>query len=155
MKVGENIKKYLNLKNKTQKELAQKINISPQVLNTYIKNKAEPNLKTLIDIADELRITTDELLGIKQDPELTEHTRLINKIKELNEIECHKLIVFAEGLITNRPVEQKEKTFTIIKNIENEELNEMFSKLSFGEQNEVLGYIQKKIKLKEEDKDKK
>ena len=100
--------------------------------------------------------TTDELLGIKKEsPGLPEHAKLINKLNKLSEIECHKLNVFADGLISNRPEEQKEKTYTIIKEIENEELNEMFSKLNFGEQNEVLGYIQKKIKLKEEEKDKK
>ena len=150
MNFGKNLENVLKIRKIKQKDLAQKINLTPSAINNYIKNKTEPNLEMITKIAEELKITTDELLGIKQDPELTEHTRLINKIKELNEIECHKLIVFAEGLITNRPVEQKEKTFTIIKNIENEELNEMFSKLSFGEQNEVLGYIQKKIKLKEE-----
>ena len=153
--IVKNLENMLQKANIKQKELAKRINLTPAAINNYIKEKSEPNLKILIDIAKELNITTDELLGIEKKSELPEHTKLIKKLNELSEIECHKLNIFADGLISNRPEEQKEKTYTIIKEIENEELNEMFSKLNFGEQNEVLGYIQKKIKLKEEEKDKK
>ena len=152
--IGKNLENILQKANIKQKELAKRINLTPAAINNYIKEKTEPNLKILIDIAKELNITTDELLGIEKKSELPEHTKLIKKLNKLSEIECHKLNVFADGLISNRPEEQKEKTYTIIREIENEELNEMYNQLDFGEQNQVLGYIKEKIKLKKEDKNK-
>ena len=151
-----NLKELRKKNKKSQKEIADYIGVTQSNYSKYEQGTIEPNINQICLLAKLYNTTTDELLGMKKEnPELTERNVLLNKINLLTEYECHKLNIFADGLISNRAEEQKEKTFTIIKNIENEELNEMFSKLSFGEQNEVLGYIQKKIKLKEEEKEKK
>ena len=150
------LKKYQKKSKKTIKQVANELDIPFSTYNNYLIGTREPNLETLCKLAKYFNCSLDDLVGIKKEnSELTEHTRLIEKINELSEIECHKLNVFADGLISNRPEEQKEKTYTIIREIENEELNEMYNQLDFGEQNQVLGYIKEKIKLKNKNKDKK
>ena len=149
--------KLIRKKNKrTQKEVAEYIGITQSNYSKYEQETIEPNINQLCKLAIYFNCSLDELVGIKKtNPELTERNVLINKINNLTELECHKLNVFADGLISNRPIEQKEKTYTLIKEIENEEFNDLFNQLDFGEKNQVLGYIKEKIKLNEENKNKK
>ena len=117
MKLKELRKKH----KKSQKEIADYIGVTQSNYSKYEQGTIEPNINQICLLAKLYNTTTDELLGIKkEDSELTEHTRLINKIKELSEIECMKLYNYAEGIISNRPFEQREKTLKIIKDIENE-----------------------------------
>ena len=150
------LKKYQKKSKKTIKQVASELDIPFSTYNNYLIGTREPNLETLCKLAKYFNCSLDELVGLKKtNPELTERNVLINKINNLTELECHKLNVFADGLISNRPIEQKEKTYTLIKEIENEEFNDLFNQLDFGEKNQVLGYIKEKIKLNEENKNKK
>ena len=47
-----------------QKELAETVGITPTALNYYEKDKREPNVQTIIKIADALGVSCDELVGI-------------------------------------------------------------------------------------------
>lgn len=116
-----NLKELRKKINKTQEEVANELRIKKQNYQNYELGKREPDIETLCKLAKYFNCSLDDLVGIKKEnSELTEHTRLIEKINELNEIECMKLYNYAEGIISNRPFEQKEKTLKIIKDIENE-----------------------------------
>ncbi len=116
MNLGENIKKILKNKKLSQKELAKKMELTPSAINNYIKNKTEPNIEILIKLSKELNISIDNLVNNqKEEIVLTEKKALLEKIEQLNEIECKKLNIFADGLILNRISEQKERTFKLIK----------------------------------------
>lgn len=106
---------------KTQEEVANDLKIKKQNYQNYELGKREPDITTMCKLANYFNCSLDELVGLKKtSPELTEHAKLINKINELSEIECMKLYNYAEGIISNRLFEQKERTLKIIKDIEDE-----------------------------------
>ena len=58
---------YLLIKNGiTQKELADRINVSESVVSRYISGEREPKANVLANIATALRTTSDYLLGIEE-----------------------------------------------------------------------------------------
>ncbi|WP_295216199.1 helix-turn-helix transcriptional regulator [Ruminococcus sp.] len=60
---GDILLNLLEKNNISQRELAAALQIAPTTLNGYIKNKHEPDYKTLIRIADTFQVSVDELLG--------------------------------------------------------------------------------------------
>ena len=111
-----NIKKFQKKSNKTIKEVANELKIPFSTYNNYLIETREPNIETLIKLANYFNVTIDELVGRKKEETvLTEKKALLDKIEQLNEIECKKLNIFADGLILNRISEQKERTFKLIK----------------------------------------
>ena len=57
------LKELREEKNLLQKELALKINKTPACISSWETGKTEPDLQSLIDLADCLQTTTDELLN--------------------------------------------------------------------------------------------
>ena len=110
-----NLKKYQKESGKTIKETAQELNIPFSTYNNYLIGYREPNIETIIKLASYFNISSDELLGItkKQAVNLTEKNALLKIIDSLTEIECHKLKIFAEGLISNRI--EKTSAFKVLK----------------------------------------
>ncbi|MDE6691731.1 MAG: helix-turn-helix transcriptional regulator [Clostridia bacterium] len=53
-------RKKLNL---TQKDLGEKLNVSPQAVSKWENGQAEPDASTIIKLCEIFRISTDELLG--------------------------------------------------------------------------------------------
>lgn len=64
--LAENIKAYRKKLNLKQNELAEKLNISRQVLSSYETGKAEPNLKLLIKLSNLMNCSIDSLLGLDE-----------------------------------------------------------------------------------------
>lgn len=64
---GERLLGTLIKRNMTQKELAQKINITEATLSRYISGDREPKADVLANIATALHTTSDYLLGIEND----------------------------------------------------------------------------------------
>lgn len=60
---ADNLKSYRKQFNLTQKEFADKINVSSQVVSNWERNYSQPTMKELIEIADSLCISLDELVG--------------------------------------------------------------------------------------------
>ena len=114
------LKEIRKEKKYTQEDMAQKLNLQKQTYQNYELGKREPTIETIMKIATILETSIDKLFGIekKEDSLTPEKASLLKTIESLNEIECHKLNVFAQGLIMNRNFEQKERTLKIIKNIE-------------------------------------
>lgn len=60
---SENLRMLLEESNITQKQLAATINVAPSTVGNYIQGKTEPDLNTLVALADALNVSVDFLLG--------------------------------------------------------------------------------------------
>lgn len=91
---------------KTQKSLALDLKITPQAINNYIKKKTEPDIKTLIKIADYFNVSLDYLCerpfnnGIGYVPE--EKKEVVKLILQLNQINTIKALGYVSGLIAGQ-----------------------------------------------------
>ena len=61
--LGKNIRFYRKSLGKTQKQLAEDLNLARSTVTLYELGRSEPDLKTLGKIADILDTTIDELAG--------------------------------------------------------------------------------------------
>ena len=59
---GKRVEFLLDLKEIQKKELANALNLSPTAITNYIKDKREPNIATIIAIADYLNVDVNFLL---------------------------------------------------------------------------------------------
>ena len=82
-KFGEKLKILRKSNNLTQKEFAEKLNITKQAVSLYELGKREPSLKFVIDIANFFNCSLDELLSIEY-PENLSKLNDINKLLEFN-----------------------------------------------------------------------
>lgn len=62
------IREARKAKSLIMKELAQKIGVTESTISMYETGKREPDLKTLVRIADVLDVSTDYLLGRSASP---------------------------------------------------------------------------------------
>ena len=65
MGLGENIKKYRKEKHFTQKELAEKLDVTVRTVQNYESGNREPNYKTLKKIAEFLEVPIEYLIESK------------------------------------------------------------------------------------------
>ncbi len=70
----------------TKKEVAKALDIAPNTLSGYIKNKRQPDLNTLIKIANYFNITTDYLLEHFTNDSSASENKLPAAQKKLNQI---------------------------------------------------------------------
>ena len=63
--LGQKIKNLISKNNITQKKLAEDLQITPQAVSLWIKDKADPDLINLKKIALYFNVTTDYLLDIE------------------------------------------------------------------------------------------
>lgn len=99
MKIKE-LRQKLNL---SQVEIAHKLNIPQQTYGNYEIGRTEPNLNTLIKMADFFNCTLDELVGREADTinlkYLNENEAyLIRKILKMNDLELAKTRAYVTGL---------------------------------------------------------
>lgn len=64
MDIGSQLLSLLEQDGITQKQLAEDLNISTTTLNGYIKNRRQPDAKTVIRLASYFSTTTDYIYGI-------------------------------------------------------------------------------------------
>ncbi len=89
---------------KTQEEIAKYLDTSQMNYNRYENGKAEPTIKTLCKLADYYNVSLDYLIGRKSDDDFEnsilakKQDLLINKIKNMNYIQCVKLNGYADRL---------------------------------------------------------
>ena len=66
MKVfGQRVKQELKVQNKKQVELATHLGVQKSTLSEWLNDNNEPPMKTIVDIALYLNVSTDYLLGIE------------------------------------------------------------------------------------------
>ncbi|MCR4898575.1 MAG: helix-turn-helix domain-containing protein [Acholeplasmatales bacterium] len=63
MKLNERIKLFMNERHYTQKELAEKTGITEASMSKYLSGERTPRIDVIVNLANALDITTDELLG--------------------------------------------------------------------------------------------
>ena len=101
-----NLKKLRKQKQITQEELSKNLGIKQQYYSRYETGIAEPDIKTLIDIANYFDVSLDYLCGriwnnsIGYIPE--EKKEVVKIILQLNEINTIKTLGFASGLLAGQ-----------------------------------------------------
>lgn len=68
---SKNLNKFLSQSQKTQKEVAEAINVSPQTFNTWCQGIALPRMGKVQKLADYFGILKSDLIDDKEDPDLT------------------------------------------------------------------------------------
>lgn len=74
MKFSENLKHYRLAFGCTQKDMAALLGLTERGYRYYENGQREPNLSTLIKIADFLKISLDDLVGREFDPHSCEES---------------------------------------------------------------------------------
>lgn len=64
MDIGAQLRNLLEEDGITQKQLAEALNLSTTTLNGYIKNRRQPDAKTVIRLASYFNTTTDYIYGL-------------------------------------------------------------------------------------------
>lgn len=63
VEIGTKIKELREAKKMTQKDLAEHLNVTPQAVSKWERNKSYPDLDTLLKLSQYFQISTDKLLG--------------------------------------------------------------------------------------------
>lgn len=63
MQFGEKLRELRQSKGMTQKDLAEKVNISPQAISRWENNEVQPSLETLETLAQIFEVSMDDLFG--------------------------------------------------------------------------------------------
>lgn len=97
----------VTLSGKTQKDIAIDLQISRQRFNFYVTGKREPDLGTLVVLANYFNVTTDHLLGQPTPPTHIKQglspaaTTVLSLLEVLNPAGEEALISYAQFLLTN------------------------------------------------------
>lgn len=89
---------------KTQLEVANELNISQQNYCRYENGQHEPDIDTLIKLADYFHTTVDYLIGhevpylINKSEFSSKQLAIMEEIKILNNSECDKVLSYIDGL---------------------------------------------------------
>ncbi len=85
----KNLKKLRQERGISQNTLAQALGITQQSVNKYENHKIEPEIATLIAIAEYFGVTVDYLIGRTDqegnNPNLSKEEKMWNKFRALNE----------------------------------------------------------------------
>lgn len=97
--------KEVRLKNmKTQQDVANAININQNTYSNYEQGKTEPNIETLIKLADYFHTTTDFLLDhnvpylINKSEFSSDQLAVIDLLSKLDNEQIKNLIAYIQGL---------------------------------------------------------
>jgi HTH-type transcriptional regulator, competence development regulator len=93
MAVGKRIKELRKIRNLTQKEFADRINVSPQVVSNWEREYTKPNSEDIERIAKNLEINPNYLYGLTDNPDIvsTKGTsfatpKIIDTLAEINKL---------------------------------------------------------------------
>lgn len=105
MKVGNNIKTYREQIGLTQKQLAERLYVSPQAISRYEKDEVEPNLDMLEKMAEVFNCQLDDLIygqkkEVKVEKEVHDDTNIVINAPQTSSVsyegltchDCHKEI---------------------------------------------------------------
>lgn len=94
----------------SQKELAEKLGVSPTNIYNYETGRTQPSVEWIIKLADFFEVSTDFLLGREDDfgvirsqsaaPALDkDEQELIENFRELNRLQKQKILAYTEGML--------------------------------------------------------
>ena len=101
-----NLKKLRAEHNVSQQQLANAIGVSQQSVNKYENQNIEPDITTLMLIADYFHVTVDYLIGHDDETD----TKTEKKLSCLDELECSLLDSYRF-----LPEEKKQAVLTLVK----------------------------------------
>jgi transcriptional regulator with XRE-family HTH domain len=91
----------------TQAKLGQAVGVSNRVIAYYEGDEAQPPGAMLVDLATTLKVTSDELLGIKPikekaSPKKARLLKRLEKVDELPPADQRAVLKFVDALVTSR-----------------------------------------------------
>jgi transcriptional regulator with XRE-family HTH domain len=102
LSLGQRIRHYRTKAGFSQRALAAIVGISPTVLSRYEADKLEPNVLTLKNIAKELKITVDTLVGLEPRPDLiaqnSDEALLLRLFRQLNNFGRDRVLEYSSVL---------------------------------------------------------
>ena len=101
---GSNLARLRKSHGLTQKELAEKIGINSTLISDYERGKLRLFDENIVKIAEALNITTDTLLGLNQENQVSENVSLrmmkrIRKIENLPPFKQKTLLQIIDGYV--------------------------------------------------------
>ena len=72
MEIGKKIKLYRENKKMTQKDIAEILGVEPATISKYESNMIEPNISSLVKLAEIYEVTIDELLNMEVKSNISE-----------------------------------------------------------------------------------
>lgn len=100
--ISTNIKKYIQLKGITQKELAQAIKISPSTLSDYLNHRSNPSHGVIQKMADYFGILKSDIDTTYKDSDDSNINHIYN---QLNEPRQRKVYSFAERQLQEQNID--------------------------------------------------
>ncbi|MBR2909812.1 MAG: helix-turn-helix transcriptional regulator [Clostridia bacterium] len=101
-----NLKKLRKTEKKTQKEMASILNVAESTYNGYEKEINEPNIETLIKLADYYNVSLDYLVGREFTNDVAYLTQsqknLIKIISKFDDLSCLKAEAYLEGMLDGK-----------------------------------------------------
>ena len=89
---------------KTQRELAQYLEITPTSYNRYENGDAEPNIERLIKLADYYHVTLDYLVGREFANDAgyltADEKEMLKMFRNLDTIKKAKAVAYTAGMLT-------------------------------------------------------
>lgn len=102
--LSKKLKQIRELKKITQKELSENINIKYETYNSYETKNIQPNLKTLIKLANYYNVSVDYLLGndyhgLNELENLSEKQKEVVRIlKNFNALQTENILGYAKSI---------------------------------------------------------
>lgn len=111
MKFNECLKMYRARAGMTQFELANRLMVSPATISKYEVGSVSPDINTLVYLASIFNISTDELLGLKENSNerakpieyKPEELELLNLFKQLPDKYKYEVKGYIKGIISSLP----------------------------------------------------
>lgn len=101
-----NLKRLMFENNIKQNELAKEMHINTTTLNNYVNHKTEPDINTLIALADRFNVSLDYLCERTWNNNIgyipAEKKEVVKIILQLNEINTIKILGYASGLLAGQ-----------------------------------------------------
>ena len=102
LSLGQRIRHCRTKLGLSQRALAAAVGISPTVLSRYEADKLEPNVLTLMNIAKELKITVDALVGLEPRPDLiaqnSDEALALRLFRQLNDVGKSRVLEYSSVL---------------------------------------------------------
>ena len=100
-----NLKKIVKARNKSLTSIAVEMEISPEAISQYISGKIRPKVDTLIDLAKYLNTSTDYLLDLTDNPNLSDfelnenELTLIQNFRNLKDLDKVKVEAYVQAFV--------------------------------------------------------
>lgn len=104
---GKRLREIRQRRAMTQAELGEAVGVSNRVIAYYEGDEAQPPGAMLVDLAKTLKVTSDELLGIKPlkekaSPKKARLLKRLEKVDELPPSDQRAVLKFVDALVTSR-----------------------------------------------------